>query len=174
MGPGLPPPHAPGTVLSPSFPLGSRQRFAAGVGFQPALPPESLPCPSSVRTCPPVGALAVEGGHAVVAGGAREAGSAGAVVNVLAAVLPGPAVDAHAVVGAMGVVAGAPVLAGVGHQLALVHVFSAVLAWGWGWGKPRGQPSATRESLPRRAATFSHKSAVSPSWGRELSSTGLH
>lgn len=78
-------------------------------------------------TCAAVGALAVEGGHAVVAGGPVEAGGHGAVVDVLAAVLARPAVDTHAVVAAVVVVAGAAVLAGVGHQLALVHVLSAVL-----------------------------------------------
>lgn len=78
-------------------------------------------------TCAAVGALAVERGHPVVAGGPVEAGGHGTVINVLAAVLTRPAIDADAVVAAMVVVAGAPVLAGVGHQLALVHVLGAVL-----------------------------------------------
>lgn len=63
-----------------------------------------------------------------MAGGPLEAGGHGAVVDVLAAVLARPAVDADAVVAAVVVVAGAPVLAGVGHQLALVNVLGAVLA----------------------------------------------
>ena len=50
------------------------------------------------------------------------------VIDVLAAVVPRPAVDAHAVVAAVRVVAGPAVLTGVGHELALVHVFRAVLA----------------------------------------------
>jgi len=78
-------------------------------------------------TCAAVGTLAIEGGHPVVAGGPVEAGSHGAVVDVLAAVLSRPAINADTVVAAMVVVAGAPVLAGVGHQLALVHVLGAVL-----------------------------------------------
>lgn len=64
-----------------------------------------------------------------MAGGSHEAGSVGAVVNVLAAVLACPAVDTDAVVAAMGVVARAPVLASIGDQLALVHVLCTVLAW---------------------------------------------
>lgn len=62
-----------------------------------------------------------------MAGGPLEAGGHGAVVDVLATVLARPAVDTDAVVAAVVVVAGAPVLAGVGHQLALVHVLGAVL-----------------------------------------------
>lgn len=88
-----------------------------------------------------------------MAGGAVEAGGAGAVVDVLAAVLARPAVDAHAAVAAVGVVARAPVLAGVGHQLALVHVLGAVLACG-GTGllgraaAPRPRPSPRRVRGP--------------------------
>ena len=63
-------------------------------------------------------------------GGARRAGGAGAVVDVLAAVLPRPTVDAHALVAAVGVVARAAVLARVGHQLTFVHVLGAELTWG--------------------------------------------
>lgn len=77
-----------------------------------------------------VGTLAVERGHAVVAGGAVEAGGAGAVVDVLTAVLSRPAVDAHARVAAVAVVARPAILAGVRHQLALVHVLGAVLTCG--------------------------------------------
>lgn len=62
-----------------------------------------------------------------MAGGPVEAGSHGAVVDVLTAVLACPAIDTDAVVAAVVVVASAPVLAGVGHQLALVHVLGAVL-----------------------------------------------
>ena len=63
-----------------------------------------------------------------MAGGALVAGGAGAVVDVVAAVVAGPAVHTHTLVAAVGVVARASVLAGVGHQLALVHVLCAVLA----------------------------------------------
>lgn len=57
------------------------------------------------------------------------AGSAGAVVDVLTAVVARPPVDADTVVAAVRVVTGASVLAGVGHQLALVHIFGTVLTW---------------------------------------------
>lgn len=95
------------------------------------------------RTSLPDRTLAEEGGHAVVAGGAVEADGDGAVVDVLAAVVARPAVDADAVVAAVRVVAGAAVLAGVGHQLALVHVLRAVLAWKAS-GKVEGPDSVRR------------------------------
>lgn len=53
--------------------------------------------------------------------------SAGAVVDVLAAIVAGPTVDAHTLVAAVAVVARPAVLTGVGHQLALVHVLCAEL-----------------------------------------------
>ena len=81
-----------------------------------------------VPTCFPDGTLAEEGGHSVVARGAVEADGDGAVVDVLAAVVAGPAIDAHAGVAADGVEAGAAVVAGVGLHQALVHVLHAVLA----------------------------------------------
>lgn len=62
-----------------------------------------------------------------MAGGPVEAGGHGTVIDVLAAVLARPAIDTHTVVAAVVVVAGATVLAGVGHQLALIHILSAVL-----------------------------------------------
>ena len=63
-----------------------------------------------------------------MAGGALVARGARTVVNVVAAVIPGPAVHAHTLVAAVGVVACASVLARVGHQLALVNIFCALLA----------------------------------------------
>lgn len=72
-------------------------------------------------------ALAVERCDAVVARGAVVAGCAGAVVDVLAAVVARPAVHAHAVEAAHRVVTRAAVLAGVRRELALVYVFRAVL-----------------------------------------------
>lgn len=65
------------------------------------------------------------------------ASGAGAVVDIVAAVVPGPAVHAHALVAAVGVVARAAILAGVGHQLALVDVIPAKLTCGGG-GRGRG------------------------------------
>lgn len=54
----------------------------------------------------------------------------GTVIDVLAAVVPSPAVHTHALVAAIGVVAGAAILAGVGHQLALINVLCAELTCG--------------------------------------------
>ena len=99
-----------------------------------------------------VGTLAVEGGHTVVAGGALEAGGAGAVVDVLAAVFSRPAIDAHAIVVAVGVVAGPAILAGIGHELTLVHVLRAVLTCGgpgWsGWAVPPAPSAKPRPPPP--------------------------
>lgn len=71
--------------------------------------------------------LAEEGGYAVVAGSAVVTSRAGTVVDVLAAVVTGPPVDADAVVAAVSVMARSSILACVGHQLTLVHIFCAVL-----------------------------------------------
>lgn len=62
-----------------------------------------------------------------MAGGPVETGGHGTVINVLAAVLARPAIHTDTVVAPVVVVAGATVLAGIGHQLALIHVLSAVL-----------------------------------------------
>lgn len=59
----------------------------------------------------------------------------GAVINVLTAVVPSPTIHTHALVTAIGVVACATILAGVGHQLALINVLCAKLAC----GRTRGQ-----------------------------------
>lgn len=88
----------------------------------------------AARTCLALRAHAGEGGHAVDAGGPRRAGGEGAVVDVLAAVVAAPAVDAHAAVAPVAVGARAPVLTGVGLQQALVHVLRAELAFGGGGG----------------------------------------
>lgn len=79
------------------------------------------------QTRAPMGTLAEERSHAVMAGGAVVAGRAGAVIDVLTAVVAHPAVDAHTAVAAVGVVACSSVLACIGHQLALIHIVSAVL-----------------------------------------------
>lgn len=59
--------------------------------------------------------------------GSVSASGAAAVVDVIAAVVACPAVDTHALVVAVGVVAGATILAGVGHELALINVIRAKL-----------------------------------------------
>lgn len=83
-----------------------------------------------VNTRAAVRALADERSYAVMAGGAGVTRSAGAVVDVLAAVVSGPAVHADTLVAAVGVVARAAILAGVGHQLALVDILCAELTCG--------------------------------------------
>jgi len=81
-------------------------------------------------TCLSVGTEADERRDAVDARGARGARGRGAVVDVFGAVGSTPAVHAHAHVAAKQVAAGASVLAGVGLQTTLVHIFSAVLTCG--------------------------------------------
>lgn len=81
----------------------------------------------------PHGAFAEEGRHAVVAGGAVEAHGGGTVVDVLAAVVSRPAVDAHAGVPPDGVEAGASVMAGVGLHKALIDILCTVLTCPLRW-----------------------------------------
>lgn len=59
--------------------------------------------------------------------GSCVAGSICAVIDVLAAVIPCPAVHTHTVVSTLRVQACTTVLAGIGHQIALVDVFGAEL-----------------------------------------------
>ena len=61
-------------------------------------------------------------------GGACVTCGARAIINVVTAVRPGPAIYTHTLVAAVGVVARAAILAGVGHQLAFIHVIFAQLA----------------------------------------------
>lgn len=85
------------------------------------------------QTCPALWTLAEEGGHAIVAGGPQVAGSAGAVVDILAAVVARPAIDAHAVVASVGVMAGTPILTGIGHELAFIYILHTELACPFRW-----------------------------------------
>ena len=75
----------------------------------------------------PLGALTLVPANFVMAGPTVQTGGDGAVVLVLLAVLPDEAVDADALVAALGVAAGAVVLARVVDG-ALVHVLEAVAA----------------------------------------------
>lgn len=75
-------------------------------------------------------AFAEERSYTVMTRGSRGARSAGTVIDVVAAVVPGPAVYTHTLVAAEGVVARAAILAGVGHQLALINVLCAELTCG--------------------------------------------
>lgn len=77
--------------------------------------------------------LAEEGGHAVMAGSAMVTSSAGTVVDVLAAVVTCPPIDTDAVVAAVSVMARPSILACVGHQLTLVHIFCAILTCVMRW-----------------------------------------
>lgn len=74
------------------------------------------------------GAGAVEGGHTVMAGGTMEAHSRGTVIDILTTALSSPAVDTHTAVATQSVEAGAPIVAGIGLQLTLVHILRAELA----------------------------------------------
>lgn len=82
-----------------------------------------------------MGAFAVERSYSVMTGGSVMARSTGTVIDVLAAVVPSPAIHTHALVAAVGVVARATILAGVGHQLALIDILCAKLTC----GRTRGQ-----------------------------------
>lgn len=79
------------------------------------------------KTCAAVRTFAEERSYAVMTGGSMVAGGTGTVVNVLAAVISRPPVHTHTLVAAIRVVARATILAGVGHQLALVNIFCAEL-----------------------------------------------
>lgn len=85
------------------------------------------------QTCAPMRTLAEEGGHAVMAGSAMVTSSAGTVVDVFAAVVTCPPIDADAVVAAVSVMARPSILACVGHQLTLVHIFCAILTCVMRW-----------------------------------------
>lgn len=79
------------------------------------------------HTCAPMRTLAEEGGYAVVAGSTVVTSCTGTVVNVLAAVITRPPVDTDAVIAAVSVMARPSILACIGHQLTLIHIFCAVL-----------------------------------------------
>lgn len=49
------------------------------------------------------------------------------VINVLTAALPGPAIDADTGMASIGIETSAPIVAGVGLQLAFIHILSAEL-----------------------------------------------
>lgn len=83
----------------------------------------------SVLTCLSLWTNAGERSHPIDAGGAVGTGGSEAVVDVFAAVVPTPAIDTDTGIAPVVVGAGAPVLAGIGLQLALVHILSAKLAW---------------------------------------------
>lgn len=78
-------------------------------------------------------ALAEEGRHAVMAGGAVEANGYGAVVDVLTAVVSGPTVNADAGVTTDGVEASASIMAGVWLHETLVDILSTVLPCPFWW-----------------------------------------
>lgn len=80
-------------------------------------------------TCLSLWTNAGERSHPVDAGGAVGTGGSEAVVDVLAAVVATPAVDTDAGVAPVVVGAGAPVLAGIGLELAFIHILGAELAW---------------------------------------------
>lgn len=80
------------------------------------------------KTCLSLWTNAGERSHSVDAGGAIGTGGSEAVVDVLAAVVPAPAIDTYTGIAPVVVGAGAPVLAGIGLELAFIHILSAKLA----------------------------------------------
>ena len=74
-------------------------------------------------------ALAEEGCHAVMAGGAVEANGYGTVVDVLTAVISSPTVNADTGMTTDGVEASAPIMAGIWLHETLVDILSTVLPW---------------------------------------------
>lgn len=79
------------------------------------------------QACAAMRAFTEKRGHTVMTSGAVGAGSTGAVINVLTAVVSSPAIDTDALVTAIGVVTCATVLARIGHQLAFINIISAKL-----------------------------------------------
>lgn len=81
-------------------------------------------------TCLSVGAETEKRCNTVDASGAGLARRCSAVINVLRAVRPTPAINAHADIAADQVAAGPSILASVWLQATLVHIFCTVLACG--------------------------------------------
>lgn len=79
------------------------------------------------ETCLSLRTKAGEGGHTVNAGGPWRAGGEGTVIDVLAAVIPTPAVHTHAAIASVAVGASASILTSIGLQQTLIHVFCAEL-----------------------------------------------
>lgn len=75
-------------------------------------------------------AFTEERSYTVVTGGSLVARGTGTIINVLTAVIPSPAIHTHTLVAAISVVTRAPILAGIGHQLALIDVLRAKLSCG--------------------------------------------
>lgn len=80
------------------------------------------------EACLAHGAGTIERGYTVMAGSPVEAHGCGTVIDVLTAALARPAVDAHTAVATQQVEAGAPIVAGIGLQLTLIHILCAELA----------------------------------------------
>lgn len=97
-----------------------------------------------------MGAFTVERSYSVVAGGSLVARSAGAIINVLTAVVPSPAVHAHTLVATISVVTRAPILAGIRHQLALIDVLRAELTC----GRPRRRVQTETPNLQTAGSAF--------------------
>lgn len=97
-----------------------------------------------------MGAFTVERSYSVMAGGSLVARSAGAIINVLTAVVPSPAVHAHTLVATISVVTRAPILAGIRHQLALIDVLRAELTC----GRPRRRVQTETPNLQTAGSAF--------------------
>lgn len=73
------------------------------------------------------GTFTVKGSHSIMAGGSIETDGSSAVIDVLAAALSRPAIDTNARVPTLGVEAGASIVAGIGLELTLIHIFRTEL-----------------------------------------------
>lgn len=79
------------------------------------------------QACASMWALAEERGNAVMAGSPMIARSTGTVIDVLTAVIACPTVHTNAVVASMSIMARSSILTSIGHQLAFIHIFCAIL-----------------------------------------------
>lgn len=80
------------------------------------------------QACASMWALAEERGNTVMAGSPMIACCTGTVINVLTAVITCPTVHTDTVVASMSIMACPSILARIGHQLAFIYVFCAILS----------------------------------------------
>lgn len=79
------------------------------------------------QACASMWTLAEKRGNAVMAGSPMIACCTGTVINVLTAVIAGPTIHTNAVVASVSIMARSSILTRIGHQLAFIHIFCAIL-----------------------------------------------
>lgn len=87
------------------------------------------PMQFSALTCLPFWTNAWKRSHSINASRSISTGGSEAIVNVLAAVVPAPTIDADTGVASVVVGAGTSILTSVGLELTFINIFSAKLAW---------------------------------------------